>query len=179
MKLACFSVFILMFSSCLKLILHHQTSFRVFTSVFLCLIVCEEENRTWSVAWWFFVVFLIHIFMIAGHSGRAVWGVGLGRLVAGIVGSVPAQGIVFTRDRHQSLSWAVWISPHPISLAFILILSVLLRLQYVLWLVFLLVSQPKFCAILSWCSRFLISQFCESFYRSQKCLVLLRLECSV
>jgi hypothetical protein len=28
----------------------------------------------------------------AGHSGRAVWGVGLGRLVAGIVGSNPAQG---------------------------------------------------------------------------------------
>jgi hypothetical protein len=26
----------------------------------------------------------------AGHSGRAVWGVGLGRLVAGIVGSSPA-----------------------------------------------------------------------------------------
>jgi hypothetical protein len=29
----------------------------------------------------------------AGHSGRAVWGVGLGPLVAGIVGSNPAQGI--------------------------------------------------------------------------------------
>jgi hypothetical protein len=29
----------------------------------------------------------------AGHSGRAVWGVGLGRLVAGIVGSSPAQGM--------------------------------------------------------------------------------------
>jgi hypothetical protein len=29
----------------------------------------------------------------AGHSGRAVWGVGLGRLVAGIVGSNPAQGM--------------------------------------------------------------------------------------
>jgi hypothetical protein len=28
-----------------------------------------------------------------GHSGRAVWGVGLGRLVAGIVGSNPAQGM--------------------------------------------------------------------------------------
>jgi hypothetical protein len=28
---------------------------------------------------------------MAGHSGRAVWGVGLGRLVAGIVGSNPAQ----------------------------------------------------------------------------------------
>jgi hypothetical protein len=27
---------------------------------------------------------------IASHSGRAVWGVGLGRLVAGIVGSNPA-----------------------------------------------------------------------------------------
>jgi hypothetical protein len=27
---------------------------------------------------------------VAGHSGRAVWGVGLGRLVAGIVGSNPA-----------------------------------------------------------------------------------------
>jgi hypothetical protein len=26
----------------------------------------------------------------AGRSGRAVWGVGLGRLVAGIVGSNPA-----------------------------------------------------------------------------------------
>jgi hypothetical protein len=29
----------------------------------------------------------------AGHSGRAVWGVGLGRLVAGIVGSNPTQGM--------------------------------------------------------------------------------------
>jgi hypothetical protein len=29
----------------------------------------------------------------AGHSGRAVWGVGLGQLVAGIVGSNPAQGM--------------------------------------------------------------------------------------
>jgi hypothetical protein len=28
-----------------------------------------------------------------GHSGRAVWGVGRGRLVAGIVGSNPAQGM--------------------------------------------------------------------------------------
>jgi hypothetical protein len=31
---------------------------------------------------------------IAGHSGRAVWGVGLGLLVAAIVGSNPAQGMV-------------------------------------------------------------------------------------
>jgi hypothetical protein len=30
---------------------------------------------------------------MAGHSGRAVWCVGLGRLVAGIVGSNPAQGM--------------------------------------------------------------------------------------
>jgi hypothetical protein len=29
--------------------------------------------------------------MLDGYSGRAVWGVGLGRLVAGIVGSNPAQ----------------------------------------------------------------------------------------
>jgi hypothetical protein len=29
----------------------------------------------------------------AGHSGRVVWGVGLGRLVAGIVGLNPAQGM--------------------------------------------------------------------------------------
>jgi hypothetical protein len=29
----------------------------------------------------------------AGHSGRAVWGVGLGRLVAEIVGSNPTQGM--------------------------------------------------------------------------------------
>jgi hypothetical protein len=29
----------------------------------------------------------------AGHSGRTVWGVGLGRLVAGIVGSNPAQSM--------------------------------------------------------------------------------------
>jgi hypothetical protein len=28
-----------------------------------------------------------------GHSGRAVWGVGLGRLVAGTVSSNPAQGM--------------------------------------------------------------------------------------
>jgi hypothetical protein len=30
--------------------------------------------------------------IMAGHSGRAVWDVGLGRLVAGIVGSNPTQG---------------------------------------------------------------------------------------
>jgi hypothetical protein len=30
---------------------------------------------------------------IAGHSGRAVWGVGLDRLVAGILGSNPARGM--------------------------------------------------------------------------------------
>jgi hypothetical protein len=30
---------------------------------------------------------------LASHSGRAVGGVGLGRLVAGIVGSNPAQGM--------------------------------------------------------------------------------------
>jgi hypothetical protein len=29
-------------------------------------------------------------YVFAGHSARAVWGVGLGRLVAGIVGSNPA-----------------------------------------------------------------------------------------
>jgi hypothetical protein len=29
----------------------------------------------------------------AGYSGRAVWGVGLGRLVAGIVSSNPSQGM--------------------------------------------------------------------------------------
>jgi hypothetical protein len=34
-----------------------------------------------------------YILCPAGHSGRAVWGVGLGRLVAGIVGSNPAQGM--------------------------------------------------------------------------------------
>jgi hypothetical protein len=35
---------------------------------------------------------------LVGHSGRAVWGVGLGRLVAGIVGSNPAQGMdVYSR----------------------------------------------------------------------------------
>jgi hypothetical protein len=42
-----------------------------------------------------FIYFLINngkIFF-AGHSGRAVWGVGLGRLVAGVVGSNPAQGM--------------------------------------------------------------------------------------
>jgi hypothetical protein len=33
------------------------------------------------------------MFITAGHSGRAVWGVGLGRLVAVIVGSNPAQGM--------------------------------------------------------------------------------------
>jgi hypothetical protein len=31
--------------------------------------------------------------IIAGHSGRAVWGVGFERLVAEIVGSNPAQGM--------------------------------------------------------------------------------------
>jgi hypothetical protein len=30
---------------------------------------------------------------MAGHSGRAVWGVGFGRLVAGIVSSNPVQGM--------------------------------------------------------------------------------------
>jgi hypothetical protein len=33
------------------------------------------------------------IYYTAGHSGREVWGVGLGRLIAGIVGSNPAQGM--------------------------------------------------------------------------------------
>jgi hypothetical protein len=39
---------------------------------------------------------LIYIFVCCihiSHSGHAVWGVGLGRLVAGIVGSNPAQGM--------------------------------------------------------------------------------------
>jgi hypothetical protein len=36
-------------------------------------------------------------FYEAGHSGHAVWGVGLGRLVAGILGSNPAQGRMFVR----------------------------------------------------------------------------------
>jgi hypothetical protein len=36
-------------------------------------------------------IFVKGIGYIAGHSGRAVWGVGLGRLVAGIVGSNPAE----------------------------------------------------------------------------------------
>jgi hypothetical protein len=31
--------------------------------------------------------------IFSGHSGCAVWGVGHGRLVAGIVGSNPAQGV--------------------------------------------------------------------------------------
>jgi hypothetical protein len=39
--------------------------------------------------WWALLNMAINLF--AGHSGRAVWGVGLGRLVAGIVGSNPAQ----------------------------------------------------------------------------------------
>jgi hypothetical protein len=33
------------------------------------------------------------MFSDAGHSGRAVWGVGFGRLIAGIVGSNPAKGM--------------------------------------------------------------------------------------
>jgi hypothetical protein len=36
---------------------------------------------------------ILKIVQIADHSGRAVWGVGLCRLVAGIVGSNPAQGM--------------------------------------------------------------------------------------
>jgi hypothetical protein len=35
-------------------------------------------------------IFVTSIDPYAGHSGRAVWGVGLGRSVAGIVGSNPA-----------------------------------------------------------------------------------------
>jgi hypothetical protein len=35
----------------------------------------------------------IALFRNAGHSGRAVWGVGLDRVVAGNVGSNPAQGM--------------------------------------------------------------------------------------
>jgi hypothetical protein len=38
-------------------------------------------------------VYVVAYSWSAGHSGRAVWGVGLGRLVAGIVGSNPAQGM--------------------------------------------------------------------------------------
>jgi hypothetical protein len=41
----------------------------------------------------FLIDFKIVYTLMAGHSGRAVWGVGLGRLVAGIVGSNPAQGM--------------------------------------------------------------------------------------
>jgi hypothetical protein len=39
------------------------------------------------------IVNIIASFATAGHSGRAVWGVDLGRLIAGIVGSNPAQGM--------------------------------------------------------------------------------------
>jgi hypothetical protein len=35
----------------------------------------------------------LYVTSAAGHSGRAVWGVGLSRLVAGIVASNPAQGM--------------------------------------------------------------------------------------
>jgi hypothetical protein len=49
---------------------------------------------------WQQLILVMHVHFIekimkvnAGHSGRAVWGVGLGRLVAGIVGSNPAQGM--------------------------------------------------------------------------------------
>jgi hypothetical protein len=41
----------------------------------------------------YYSFFLMLIYFIAGHSGRAVWGVGLGQLVAGIVGLNPAQGM--------------------------------------------------------------------------------------
>jgi hypothetical protein len=44
----------------------------------------------------------------AGHRGRAVWGVGLGRLVAGIVGSNPAQGMDVCL-RLSVLCCPVWI----------------------------------------------------------------------
>jgi hypothetical protein len=37
--------------------------------------------------------FVLVIVLLAGHSGRAVWDVGLGRLVAEIRGSNPAQGM--------------------------------------------------------------------------------------
>jgi hypothetical protein len=39
------------------------------------------------------VFYNVGTYSVAGHSGRAVSGVGLGRLVAGIVGSNPAQGM--------------------------------------------------------------------------------------
>jgi hypothetical protein len=55
-----------------------------------------------SVFMWMVVIILTdfyHYFNLilveavsAGHSGRAVWGVGVGRLVAGIVSLDPAQG---------------------------------------------------------------------------------------
>jgi hypothetical protein len=45
---------------------------------------------------------------IAGHSGRAVWGVGLGRLIAGIVGSNPAQGMDVC-PRLSVLCCPVWV----------------------------------------------------------------------
>jgi hypothetical protein len=41
----------------------------------------------------FVKIFIAGKRLSAGHSGRAVWGVGLGRLVAGIMGSNPAQGM--------------------------------------------------------------------------------------
>jgi hypothetical protein len=52
----------------------------------------------WLVGWfsnWEIISFSITTLLhgVSCHSGRAVWGVGLGRLVAGIVGSNPAQGM--------------------------------------------------------------------------------------
>jgi hypothetical protein len=44
----------------------------------------------------------------AGYSGRAFWGVGVGRLVAGIVGSNPAQGMDVC-PRVSVLCFPVWV----------------------------------------------------------------------
>jgi hypothetical protein len=46
-----------------------------------------------KIALQFGIKFKIVSALYAGHSGRAVWSVGLGWLVAGIVGSNPAQGM--------------------------------------------------------------------------------------
>jgi hypothetical protein len=75
------------------------------SGVIIALVMLKLElflNMNWFIylvitqfAWGLFyaAISILSFRPVAGHSGRAVWGVGLGRLVARIVGSNPAQGM--------------------------------------------------------------------------------------
>jgi hypothetical protein len=62
---------------------HLETKTKLFQSAMRLLLLITTH----------FIHFPLATSLMASHSGRAILGVGLGRLVAGIVGSNPAQGM--------------------------------------------------------------------------------------